>query len=1110
MSTLTVPIESVAAKGNTAVHTRTRSSSFIRALADVQPQGEHSETFSAPILSDNYTIPQLLDHHCKHSAKHISIITPNTCYSLADRAFAAYRGVAYLHESLQGLEPGSTVAFLAETEPVVYSTMVLAAMRAGYVPFPISSRNSIAAIGHLLTTTSCKHLLYTSTSGQLRNLAQSAASAVSAESGSTGMQMQMQLARMPTHDELYVNKGTRPTASTSPPPPDLCPSLDAPALIIHSSGSTNFPKPVRQTHRHVMQWGRVPYYGSSDVCSRIMFAGCLPTFHAMGVIFQIAIPLTTGMQVGCFQVLSPPTFPTAANILRGVRDLHANLVIAPASVIADWSGDGEAVETLRNLDAVMFGGSPLSEDVGDALVRQGVKLSNQYGSTECGHTTSFFTPPAPDWQYITLSPHTKPRFIADAGGGGVSELQFVACASHVPAVSNVGKVGNADESAISTQTYATNDLVKLHPRQPNRVRIVGRKDDQIMLLNGEKTNPTPLEMIIAESPHVSRAVMFGRGRRVNGVLVERESGESETHSHSRFVESIWMDIERANKMAPQHSRILPNYVLVADPNRPFPLTPKGSVKRAATLEQYAGDIDALYERESGDTNENKEGNVETTATITTQNAHQVVADILSDLLPGGQVDSTTHLFTQGCDSLLATLIHNRLRNALPGTHRGRLGKNVVFDHPRLGDLTRHVVALLNNKLATPSALLPKQDLQRMIRRYASGSWGRQVHNQTQTQMYYHTSPQQHVYLVTGTTGSLGSYLLSALVASTKCARVYAANRPHPSKTLVERQKAALRSRGLDESVADSSKVHLLEMDLGRPVTDVAGLDSVTHIIHNAWTVNFNLPLECFESDLASLRHLTELALSTAQPAHLTFLSSIGVLANWTRESVVPEEMVLNEDVALGLGYGESKYVGEMMLAAVSQQTGLKTSIIRSGQLAGSRTSGSWNDNEWLPSIIRSASSLGCLPEGGDDVAWLPVDTAAQAVLDISSSTCTTTSSVFSLTHPQPVSWNSVMMAAATRIGVPLVSYTEWLRRLDEVDSAATESELGNAMEKIPALKLKAFFSHSTLSPNKREFVEALGNPRLSTSRSCSVSETLKQCSELSESDMMKWMDYWGM
>lgn len=199
-----------------------------------------------------------------------------------------------------------------------------------------------------------------------------------------------------------------------------------------------------------------------------------------------------------------------------------------------------------------------------------------------------------------------------------------------------------------------------------------------------------------------------------------------------------------------------------------------------------------------------------------------------------------------------------------------------------------------------------------------------------------------------------------------------------------------------------------------------------------------------------------------------------------------------------------------MLAAVSQQTGLKTSIIRSGQLAGSRTSGSWNDNEWLPSIIRSASSLGCLPEGGDDVAWLPVDTAAQAVLDISSSTCTTTSSVFSLTHPQPVSWNSVMMAAATRIGVPLVSYTEWLRRLDEVDSAATESELGNAMERIPALKLKAFFSHSTLSPNKREFVEALGNPRLSTSRSCSVSETLKQCSELSESDMMKWMDYWGM
>ncbi len=42
------------------------------------------------------------------------------------------------------------------------------------------------------------------------------------------------------------------------------------------------------------------------------------------------------------------------------------------------------------------------------------------------------------------------------------------------------------------EAYATTDLVVPHPTKPGMWKIVGRIDEQIILSNGEKTNPLPL------------------------------------------------------------------------------------------------------------------------------------------------------------------------------------------------------------------------------------------------------------------------------------------------------------------------------------------------------------------------------------------------------------------------------------------------------------------------------------------------------------------------------------------------------------------------------------------------------------------------------------------
>lgn len=69
-------------------------------------------------------------------------------------------------------------------------------------------------------------------------------------------------------------------------------------------------------------------------------------------------------------------------------------------------------------------------------------------------------------------------------------------------------------------------------------------------------------------------------------------------------------------------------------------------------------------------------------------------------------------------------------------------------------------------------------------------------------------------------------------------------------------------------------------------------------------------------------------------------------------------------MAVGNGYGESKWVSEQILHIAGKETNLSTVIVRVGQLCGSSISGSWNEWEWFPSIIQSYSDVMCLPDDG--------------------------------------------------------------------------------------------------------------------------------------------------
>ena len=165
------------------------------------------------------------------------------------------------------------------------------------------------------------------------------------------------------------------------------------------------------------------------------------------------------------------------------------------------------------------------------------------------------------------------------------------------------------------------------------------------------------------------------------------------------------------------------------------------------------------------------------------------------------------------------------------------------------------------------------------------------------------TPQEHVVLISGTTGAIGSNTLAELYKSSNVARVVVLARNSTTSIFV-RQKKALENRGLDPSIIDSSKLILLE---GDPALPRFGLEedvymelgsTVTHILHIGswlavhdipkpilnsslgWRVNFNLDLSSFEPNVAGVRNLINFALGSkfSIPPRFIFTSTAAVVA----------------------------------------------------------------------------------------------------------------------------------------------------------------------------------------------------------------------------------------
>ena len=826
--------------------------------------------------------------------------------------------------------------------------------------------------------------------------------------------------------------------------------------------------------------------------------------------------------------------PTSGAVLSGegfVESLKQNPVdvafLVP-SIVQDLAHNPELLDYCsKHLRAIIYCGGDLPQIDGNVIASR-VRLLNQFGASELGLTPAIISLKdrgLEDWKYTKFHPQLG------------LELRYVS--EDVYELYAVRDPENIDKQPTFTifpeaQEYASRDLFVLHPSKPDLWRWQARADDIIVFLNGEKTNPISMEQhIVSHNADIAAALVVGAQRFQVALLIEPNTAGKALDPADRaaFIEKIWPTIEEANKDAPSHARLEKSHILFTQPNKPMLRAGKGTVQRSGTLKAYASEIDTLY-RDADTMSTGIEDEVDDPEGVLNEaTISKCIRQSILSIMEWPSVEKSASFFALGMNSLQALILVRKLRQRLAKP----IALSTVYTNPSIVTLTAAILHILDQHQISKASQEQARTKKRndMVQDYRALIEKRLL---PRSNLEFNIPPKEErdVVILTGSTGTLGSYILDTLLQDPTVAHVYCLNRAEDGLSVQIRMNRLL---GLQHPPSNH-RVSFLKVDLGRKKFDLKeaqykDLESkATLIIHNAWTVNFNLPLSSFQPQLDNLINLLVLANNSARAARFFYISSISSVMSYRSTSGKTPEKPVTADTAPGPnGYSDSKYVAEQIIDHAAQMvpSGPRVAFTRVGQIAGAAShSGLWNKDEWFPSMIISSVQIGALPDSlgptFDRIDWIPIDLLADILMELalergqSAASCTAPEThhadVYHPLNPHTTTWTELRATVAhelssrTKRPMEVLPLRTWIAQVrNKAESMANSSEdaddvnLEAALRSNPAAKLLDFFEGLVAS-------EKVSSNQLDFSETIKRSKSMQELEPIKDEWVRKWIREW--
>ncbi|GAM40011.1 hypothetical protein TCE0_034f12025 [Talaromyces pinophilus] len=912
-----------------------------------------------------------------------------------------------------------------------------------------------------------------------------------------------------------------------------------PCLTLHTTGSTGLPKPITwklEILSTYEAWRTIPYIGEyvsmTEVYQEAQRAyNAMPLFHTSGLNTGITMSLLLGVTTvfGAANVVPNATYADEMHKYAGV-----DASIGPPSIYEDLSHETASLDRLDTLRYVLVCGAPLSQVAGEIISKR-TRLISNFGATETACLPRL-APGREDWSYYYWHP-THSGIEMREYMDDLYEL-FIVRKPELELYQGIFS------TFPDLHEYSMNDIYSKHP-DPSKGFLYkwrGRADDVIVLSNGEKIAPALMEAGLMSNPLVRGAMVVGRGKFQPAALLDLGDSRPETAS-GRFdvLKELLPAIAEANKHAPAHGKLDQNHILLVDPSRPIYYLGQGKIQRHQTYKAYEDDIENLYLAADDlddqlDLDQSASGDLLMVDFSDLDNIKQWLKGLILLVTEIQDLQPKDSFFQSGVDSLhvLRIVREIKLQIKICG---GRLlpqmlTPGIIYSHPSLDELSEFLFQKATLSLRGLDSGYQSVDSDDEDIRPKAKDMNLLLHDYVQTlpKIENRVRPlpvsQGMTVLLTGSTGSLGSYLLNSLNNDPNVHHIICLDRT----SAAGKHKELGPKRGL--APLDSDRVEFVKADLSQHGLGVEEelyerlLGTVTHIIHCQWPVNFNWNLSSFRPYIAGVRNLAHLAAGSRHNAFLLFVSSVAAVGGWTGFGEVPEAPIHDLNMAANTGYGQSKLIAECLLDKAAEISGVRSACCRVGIVAGpvEQELGMWNKHEYIPSIIISSVHLGAFPEtfpSRDEIDWLPVDKLSKILLEVLASASQPVISqpgslntleddphtkVYHVVNPYRISWHADF---ATRLrdaypsDIPLqpVPFEEWVERLKE--SADEAEKLGNIdIERNPAIRLVEFYAKAAISKEKGR--------RLWPIATVQASETLRALGPLGSAWLENWMVQWGI